>query len=222
MIFININNNIIFETVSDIINNITFSRVDWNKERMVALPCGHIYTMKSMDKLMEMKEYYGGSIERGWTSVKSFPTSTSIKNCPACQASIRNIRRYGRIIKNYTLEIQNRKFITKYDGELRKIDKRIITSFNEMKRGRKKLKNELCDISELKKIIEFKDINRGLPEITHYHYFEGIAQYHGFDENSQQVWLSHVNKLLRCYYNLIPIIRAAKNAPHKKAFEANL
>ncbi|PKC57922.1 hypothetical protein RhiirA1_541364 [Rhizophagus irregularis] len=208
--------------VSDIFNKTTFSKVDWNKERMVALPCGHIYTMKSMDKLMEMKEYYGGSIERGWTLVKSLPTSTIIKRCPACQTSIRNIRRYGRIIKNYTLEIQNKKFITKYDGELIKIDKRIIASFNEMKRGRKKLKKDLCDISKFKNRIEFKVINKGLPEITPYQYFEGIAQYHGFDENSQQVWLSHVNKLLRSYYNLIPIIRAAKNTPHKKAFEANL
>ncbi|CAB4391624.1 unnamed protein product [Rhizophagus irregularis] len=208
--------------VSDIFNNIKFSKVDWNKEKMVALPCGHIYTMKSMDKLMGMKEYYEGSSEGGWISVKSFPTSTSIKKCPACQASIRDIRRYGRIIKKYTLETQNRKFMIKYDGELRKIAKRIIASFNEMKGGRNKLKNELCGISKLKQKIEFKDVNRGLPEITPYHYFEGIAQYHGFDENSQQVWLSHVGKLLRCYSNLIPIIRAAKKVPHKKAFEANL
>ncbi|PKK66104.1 P-loop containing nucleoside triphosphate hydrolase protein, partial [Rhizophagus irregularis] len=124
--------------VSDIFNNIKFSKVDWNKEKMVALPCGHIYTMKSMDKLMGMKEYYEGSSEGGWISVKSFPTSTSIKKCPACQASIRDIRRYGRIIKKYTLETQNRKFMIKYDGELRKIAKRIIASFNEMKGGRNK------------------------------------------------------------------------------------
>ncbi|GBC08311.1 hypothetical protein RclHR1_08010001 [Rhizophagus clarus] len=207
--------------VSDIINNITFSNINWNKERMIALPCGHIYTMKSMDTLMEMGNYYDGSIDGGWTSVRLFPNSTSIKTCPACQAPVKDIRRYGRIIKKHILDMQNRKFVSKYDDELKKIDKRIVNSSNEMTKKRSNLKDELCDISEFKPRKEFKDKNRGLPEIAPYNYFELIAQYHGFDENSQQVWLSHVSKLLRCYDKLISIIRVAKSSPHKKAFEAS-
>jgi hypothetical protein len=208
--------------VSDIINNTKFSKINWNKERMIVLPCGHIYTMKSMDMLMEMGDYYEGSIDGEWTSVKSLPTSTGIKTCPACQAPIKDIKRYGRIIKNCTLDIQHEKFISKYDEELRRINKHIVTFSNEIKIGRNKLKDELCDISELKPKVEFKNTDRRLPEITPYHYFQVIAQYHGFDENSQQVWLSHVGELINCYDKLVPIIRATKIPPHKKASEASL
>ncbi|PKC70238.1 hypothetical protein RhiirA1_502071 [Rhizophagus irregularis] len=203
--------------VSDIINNITFSMVDWNKEKMVALPCEHIYTMKSMDMLMEMADYYEGSIDGRWTSVKTFPASTNIKTCPECQAPIKDIKRYGRIIKKCTLEIQNKKFISKYDDELKKIANCIVASFKKMETKRNKLRNNLCVISKLKTKEEFKDKDRILPEITRYHYFECIAEYHGFDENSQQVWVSHVKKLLNCYENLFPIIRATKIPPHKRA-----
>ncbi|CAB4477601.1 unnamed protein product [Rhizophagus irregularis] len=212
--------------VSDRINKTTFSKVDWNKERMIFLSCGHIYTMKSMDNHMGMKDYYEGSIDRGWTSVKLLPTSTSVKTCPECQAPIKDIKRYGRIIKKCTLDIQNRKFITKYDGELRKISKRINTIFNEMNKSRNKLKNELPNNPKLKpKEIVLKEHNvayKGLSEITPYYYFESIALYHGFDDNSQQVWLSHVGKLLKCYEELINIIHSTKKSPHKKAFEASL
>src|SRR5438045_1905474 len=115
MIFINV---FFFKnkTVSDIINNTKFSEIDWNKERMIVLSCGHIYTMKSMDVLMEMKDYYESSNEGEWISVKSLPTSsTSTKICPACQTPVKDIRRYGRIIKKRTLDIQKRKFILKHD-----------------------------------------------------------------------------------------------------------
>ncbi|GES84016.1 P-loop containing nucleoside triphosphate hydrolase protein [Rhizophagus clarus] len=211
------------DQVSDIINNITFNKIDWNKERMVVLPCKHIYTMKSMDMLMGMEDYYEGSIDGRWTSVKLLPNSTSIKTCPECHTPIRDIRRYGRIIKKYILDIQTGKFLSKYEGELSKIAKRVNTSLYKVEKGRNKLKDGLCNISELKTKVEFKDKERKLTEIIPYHYFENIALYHGFDENSQQVWLSHIGKLLHYYNDLIPIIRTATTIPpHKRAFEASL
>lgn len=176
-----------------------------------------------MDNHMGMKDYYEGSIDRGWTSVKLLPTSTSVKTCPECQAPIKDIKRYGRIIKKCTLDIQNRKFITKYDGELRKISKRINTIFNEMNKSRNKLKNELPNNPKLEPVLKEHNVAyKGLSEITPYYYFESIALYHGFDDNSQQVWLSHVGKLLKFYLELINIIHSTKKSPHKKAFEASL
>ncbi|GBC00890.1 hypothetical protein RclHR1_00400004 [Rhizophagus clarus] len=212
--------------VSDRINKTTFSNVDWNKERMIVLSCGHVYTMKSMDMLMGMEDYYECSIDGRWTSVKFFPTTTSVKTCPTCQTPVKDIRRYGRIIKKCTLDTQNRKFMTRYDGELRKISKRITVSFDEMKKTRYKLKNELPNNPKLKSrevVLKEHDVTyKGLPEITPYYYFESIALYHGFDDNSQQVWLSYVSKLLKCYEDLINIIRSTMKSPHKRAFEASL
>ncbi|CAB4430415.1 unnamed protein product [Rhizophagus irregularis] len=46
--------------------------------------------------------------------------------------------------------------------------------------------------------------------------------YHGFDENTEQVWIDHVRKLLKRYDELTFIIRATKFPPHKKALEASI
>ena len=182
--------------------------------------------MKSMDKIMGMEDYYESSIEGEWTSVKPLPTSTSTKLCPECQTPVKDIKRYGRIIKKRTLDIQNRKFILRYDRKLKGISKHINNSFNEMKKMRNELRKELPDNPKLKtreEIFQEHEVShKGLPEITPYHYFESIAQYHGFDEDSENVWLSHVSKLLKCYQNLVSVIYATKRSPHKKAFEVTI
>ncbi|PKC62918.1 P-loop containing nucleoside triphosphate hydrolase protein, partial [Rhizophagus irregularis] len=122
------------DQVPDVIMGTKFSEIDWNEERMVVLSCGHVYTMETMDMLVKMEEYYEGSIERGWTSIKALPTSSKdIIKCPACRAPVKNIRRYGRIINKYTLDVQNKKFLNKYSHELNEITKQVIIHEEEMR-----------------------------------------------------------------------------------------
>ncbi|RIA86555.1 AAA domain-containing protein, partial [Glomus cerebriforme] len=107
-------------------NQLSDKNIDWKKEKMIVLSCGHAYTMRTLDTLMGMKDYYEGSIEGGWTSVKELPISpTNTNTCPECQTPIKNIRRYGRIIKHHTLDIQTKKFLVKYDRRLKEINKKI-------------------------------------------------------------------------------------------------
>ncbi|RIA89999.1 hypothetical protein C1645_805971 [Glomus cerebriforme] len=209
--------------VSDRIINIMFGEIDWNRERMIVLSCRHVYTMKTMDTLMEMENYYEGSIEGRWTSVKILPTlPMNIKTCPTCQTPVKGIRRYGRIIKNYTLVTQNKKFLLKYDYQLKEINQQITSFVSKMKTTRSDLKQDLPRSGSVPKELVFKEHNiimKELPEITPYYYFENIAIYHGFDEDSEQVWIFHVKKLLKRYQELTSIIRVTKKPPHKKAFE---
>jgi hypothetical protein len=193
---------------------------------MIVLSCGHVFTMKSMDTLMNMKNYYEGSIEGGWTSVKILPiSSTKIKTCPECNLPIKNIKRYGRITKKHTLDAQNKKFLLRYQSQLNGIRKQI-SSFilgGKLRSMRVQLKNELIKSIPRRDDVTLKECkNRGLPEITPYYYFEDIEVYHGFDENSEQTWINHVKKLLKRYNELTYIIRATKFPPHKKAWEASV
>ncbi|GBC01063.1 hypothetical protein RclHR1_04050006 [Rhizophagus clarus] len=210
--------------VPDMIINSTFSEVDWEVERMIVLTCGHVYTMETMDMLMEMKDYYEGSVEGGWTSVKMLPTSPmNMKTCPTCRTPIKHIRRYGRIINKYTLDVQNKKFLSKYDRQLKEIAKQIIPLRDEMTNRRNELKDTLPKVEFRPTEVVFKEhnvINEKLPEITPFNYFEKIETYHGFDKISEKAWIAHVKKLLNCYQRLISIINATKLPPHKKAFEA--
>jgi hypothetical protein len=200
-----------------------FSEIDWNEKRMIVLTCGHVYTMETMDIFMEMKDYYEGSIEEGWTSVK-IPSNLLIntKMCPTCRKPITNIKRYGRIINKSLLNMQNKKFILKYDCQLREIIAQIIIFRDEMIKNRNKLKkalpkNESRPINTINEVRKVK--NRKLPEIMSYQYFEQIGSYHGFDKNSRKAWNAHVGKLLNYYHKLSLIAEATKSPSHKKAFD---
>ncbi|CAB4484431.1 unnamed protein product [Rhizophagus irregularis] len=210
--------------VSDMIINSTFSEVDWEQERMIVLTCGHVYTMETMDMHMEMKDYYEGSIEGGWTSIKILPTSPmNMKTCPTCRAPIKGVRRYGRIINKYTLDIQNKKFLSKYDRLLKEVANSITFLKNKLVNKRKGLKNALPKHEFRQTEVVLKEhnvINENLPEILPHDYFEDIEIYHGFDKISKKAWITHIRKFLNCYQRLILIIEDTKLPPHKKAFEA--
>ncbi|GES93124.1 P-loop containing nucleoside triphosphate hydrolase protein [Rhizophagus clarus] len=209
--------------VSDMILNCAFSEIDWEEERMIVLTCGHVYTMETMDMHMEMKNYYEGSVEGEWTSVKILPTTPmNMKTCPACRTPIKNVRRYGRIINKCTLDIQNKKFLAKYDLRIKEISKTINSLKDRMNNKRNTLKNILPKLKSRPTEVVFEEyiINEKLPEITPPDYFGNIKMYHGFDKNNEKAWIIHVSKLLYCYRILISIIEEAKLPPHKKAFEA--
>ena len=86
--------------------NKKFDEIDRDVERMIVLTYGHVYMIESMDYHMEINKYYEGSTKGGWISIKPLSTMlSSIKTCLTCQTLIKNIKRYGRIIKKCTLDI---------------------------------------------------------------------------------------------------------------------
>ncbi|PKC57188.1 hypothetical protein RhiirA1_446280 [Rhizophagus irregularis] len=213
--------------VSDINSKSTFSEIDWNEKRMVVLTCRHVYTMETMDMIMEMKNYYEGSIKEGWKSVKILPALLmNAKTCPTCRTPIKNVKRYGRIINKYTLDMQNKKFLLKYDSHLKEIIMQIITLRDEMIVKRNILKNALPkhESRPMRVVLEVRNkvVNKKLPEIISHTYFENIGMYHGFDRQSKKAWVAHVNKLLVNYQKLVLIAEATNFPPHKKAFDAVL
>ena len=67
----------------------TFAEIDWEKERMIILECGHVFTMETMDPLMEMENYYDGDY-KNWTDIKLLSSQTGenkIKTCPNCRGN---------------------------------------------------------------------------------------------------------------------------------------
>ncbi|GBB88735.1 hypothetical protein RclHR1_15310002 [Rhizophagus clarus] len=210
--------------VSDINSKSVFSEIDWNEERMIVLTCGHVYTMKTMDMLMEIKDYYEGSIEEGWTSVKIFPTllMNNTKTCPTCSTPVKNVKRYGRIINKYTLDMQTKKFLLKYDNQLKEIITQIIPLKDEIINNRNKFKDALPKI-ESRPVRVVPDVQKviykNLSAIVPHNYFENIKTYHGFDKISKRAWVAHVRKLLNCYRRLFLIAKDTKISPHKKAFD---
>jgi len=109
---------LIKDMMVDYIMGSSYAEVDLDEAPCIIPSCGHILTLESMDGHMEMSKYYAMSCESNAenpiTALKSssVPFSTSeLKNCPLCRKPLRNINRYGRIVRRAWIDEATKKFI---------------------------------------------------------------------------------------------------------------
>ena len=102
----------------DYIMGSTYTETDLDENPCIIPSCGHILTLESMDGHMEISKYYTISgdtdAEDSIVALKSssVPFSTSeLKNCPMCRSPLRNINRYGRIVRRAWIDEATKKFI---------------------------------------------------------------------------------------------------------------
>ena len=102
----------------DYIMGSSYAEIELDESPCIIPSCGHILTLESMDGHMEMSKYYTTSSdpdsENPIIALKSnsVPFSTSeLKNCPLCRKPLRNINRYGRIVRRAWIDEATKKFI---------------------------------------------------------------------------------------------------------------
>jgi len=102
----------------DYIMGSTYAEIDLDENPCIIPSCGHILTLESMDGHMEIAKYYTISddtnAENSIIALKSssVPFSTSeLKSCPMCRSPLRNINRYGRIVRRAWIDEATKKFI---------------------------------------------------------------------------------------------------------------
>lgn len=106
------------ERMVDYIMGYTYANLDLDESPCIIPSCGHILTLESMDGHMSMSDFYTISEEpsnQGYiTGLRSRVEPFSIadlKNCPMCRSPLRNINRYGRIIRRAWIDEATKKFI---------------------------------------------------------------------------------------------------------------
>jgi hypothetical protein len=102
----------------DYIGGSTYDEVDLDEQPCIIPSCGHIMTLESMDGHMDMAKYYTLSEDADAACKISGLTSSSVpfsaadlKNCPICRSPLRNINRYGRIVRRAWIDEATKKFI---------------------------------------------------------------------------------------------------------------
>lgn len=99
----------------DYIMGSRYADIDIDENPCIIPSCGHILTLESMDGHMEIAKYYTISYaDNSIIALKSnsVPFSTSeLKNCPMCRSPLRNINRYGRIVRRAWIDETTKKFI---------------------------------------------------------------------------------------------------------------
>jgi len=93
-----------------------YREIDLNKDPCIFTECGHIFTVSSLDGFMAMSEYYEICPDTDKvTAMKSTTASFSsqeLKTCPECRGSLRNVSRYGLIIRRACLDESTKKLAT--------------------------------------------------------------------------------------------------------------
>ena len=106
------------EMMVDYIMGSSYAELALDESPCLIPSCGHILTLESMDGHMDMSKYYTISsdtnIENPIIGLKSSSVPFSIselKNCPQCRKPLRNINRYGRIVRRAWIDEATKKFI---------------------------------------------------------------------------------------------------------------
>ncbi|OXV05509.1 hypothetical protein Egran_06723 [Elaphomyces granulatus] len=82
--------------------------------------CGHFSTMESMDALMDIKKYYVVDHKDKPIAIAAplDPFSMNdMKTCATCRGSLRDIARYGRLVRRALLDESTKKLILYINGE---------------------------------------------------------------------------------------------------------
>jgi hypothetical protein len=100
---------------ADLIMFSPYSEIDLSETPCLFLPCGHLFTVESLDGVMAMSDYYELD---GMTGMPNALRGTLVafsqdemKTCPTCRGSLRLLPRYGRIVRRALLDESTKKFI---------------------------------------------------------------------------------------------------------------
>lgn len=101
---------------ADLIMLSSYSDVDVSESPCMFLPCGHVFTVESLDGVMNMSDYYDLDATTGMPVAlngksKAF-SYQEVKACPDCRSSLRLVPRYGRITRRALLDESTKKFIS--------------------------------------------------------------------------------------------------------------
>lgn len=103
--------------VADYLMMDEYKDIDLDEDPCVFPDCGHILTRTSMDGSMAMGDHYDVDESGSPVAIKapSMPfamDNVEFKSCPQCRGSLRNIARYGRIVRRVMLDETTKKFIS--------------------------------------------------------------------------------------------------------------
>ena len=101
----------------DILGGESYQDIDLDQNPCVFPACGHFLTIESMDGTMGIAEHYDTTELNGVSipiAIKKSSAPFSVedaKKCPSCRGSLRNLARYGRLVRRAILDESTKKMI---------------------------------------------------------------------------------------------------------------
>ncbi|KAF7725498.1 hypothetical protein EC973_009598 [Apophysomyces ossiformis] len=103
----------ILDQQADLILMRSYREINVEEDPIIVLPCGHLFTVDTLDGLLNFEAYYTMDKRGKWTGLKEISTSFMPQvQCPSCRDNrIRLVRRYGRAAKHACNYAAEKKFI---------------------------------------------------------------------------------------------------------------
>ncbi|PWY83340.1 P-loop containing nucleoside triphosphate hydrolase protein, partial [Aspergillus heteromorphus CBS 117.55] len=124
------------EHVVDYILSQAYREIDLDKNPCIFPRCGHFLTMESMDGQMDMKRHYELDAEGRPAAIalSSEPFATDVKRCGTCRGSLRDVSRYGRLVRRALLDEATKKFIVYINSEYVPMAQELSKRLSEMRK----------------------------------------------------------------------------------------
>lgn len=101
------------ERVVDFILAETYAEINLDENPCIFPRCAHFLTIESMDGQMDMKKYYVMEDDKP-VAIRSLSEPFSvddIKRCATCRGSLRDLSRYGRLVRRAILDESTKRFL---------------------------------------------------------------------------------------------------------------
>lgn len=106
--------------VVDFILGETYKEINLDENPCIFPKCGHFLTMENMDALMELRRHYKVDADGKPIAISSTSDPFSIediKRCAHCRGPLRDIARYGRLVRRALLDESTKKLIVSMNRE---------------------------------------------------------------------------------------------------------
>ncbi|KAJ9620155.1 hypothetical protein H2203_007920 [Taxawa tesnikishii (nom. ined.)] len=127
------------ERQADLIMFSTYKDIDLNTDPCIFPKCGHFYTLNSMDGHVHLSEHYEVD-ENGLPVTLKLQADTLAFNetkivCPDCRSSLRDVPRYGRVVRRAILIESTLKFITWSNSEYVPFVNKVLDEQKSLQKG---------------------------------------------------------------------------------------
>ncbi|KAI5863739.1 P-loop containing nucleoside triphosphate hydrolase protein [Durotheca rogersii] len=127
--------------VVDMLELREYRDIDLDLEPCIFPTCGHMMVVSSMDGQLGMSEHYETDEDGTILAVKASSAApfsdTEVKSCPNCRGSLRNISRYGRIVRQALLDESTKKLISWSHSRSVAFEQRLIDEQERLKQAKK-------------------------------------------------------------------------------------
>jgi len=173
------------EMQADLLMLTSYKDVNLDEDPCIFTPCGHVFTIDSLDGTMGMYEHYQvDPLTRDYIGLKDLTEPFSLnesKPCPECRGSLRSLARYGRIVRRALLDESAKKLtvwshqkyqklanrLAEIDGEL-KDSLEFPDKLNQVIELHGSVTKQIVAIKQLKTTKRYRKIHALIEEISHF------------------------------------------------------